>query len=188
MKATNLTAEKLSIVLLVLIASISPGSFAAGPVADAQRIETLPIQGISLAMSPQQAFEHLKAAGYQAGSIDSFLSWDSDGIEFVRGTYGSRDGFWSVSFSRRGDRIVSINESFNAPGKQLDAEAEIGAVRRHLGLAEDTPQCQAPRPNSGSCSVQDAEDNIDAETSYFLQIMPGMRMAGAARVKEQSAN
>lgn len=177
-----------SVVSFVASMLIAVPGFAAEPVTDTQLIETIPIQGVTLSMSPRQAFDHLKSADFQAGNINSFAEWEGDGIELVRGTYGSPDGFWSVTVSRSGEQIIRISETFNAPGMQLDAEAEIGAVKRHFGFTDETRQCAAPRPNSGTCSARDAENGTDAKTTYFIQVLPGMRSSSAGRVNRQETH
>ena len=40
-------------------------------------IQTIPVQGVMLSMTPRQAFETLKARGYSAGNIESFDDWRS---------------------------------------------------------------------------------------------------------------
>lgn len=168
-------------ILLTAAASAAPH------LSSSRQIEPIPIQGITLAMTPNEAFDQLSAAGFRAGSIQSYADWDSDGVAFVRGTYGSRSGYWSVVFTRLGVRVTRISETFNAPGKQLDAEGEIGSAKRHLGITQDTQKCKAASATTGVCGVQDAEANVDAETTYTLQILPGMRMSTASRTKELSA-
>lgn len=178
----------LSVSMLVANLLLAVPSAASEPVAGTRLLETIAIQGVTLSMSPRQAFDHLKSAGFQAGNINSFAEWEDDGIEFVRGTYGSPDGFWSVTVSRSGEQIIRISETFNAPGMQLDAEAEIGAVKRHFGFTDETRQCAAPRPNSGTCSARDAENGTDAKTTYFIQVLPGMRSSSAGRVNRQETH
>ena len=153
-------------------------------VRDAAALEQIEIQGVSLSMSPDQAFDELRAAGFQAGRINTYAAWDTDGIEFVRGTYGSPEGHSSVSMTRRGDRLVNISETYNAPGAPLDANAEINAVKNQLALPAETNRCRTNSANSGTCQVQDADTQEDVNIRYTLQILSTMRMVTITRTKE----
>jgi len=156
-------------------------------VRDGGLIETVPIQGVTLAMTPEEAFEHLYSQGFRAGDIQEFSDWQQNGIEFVRGTYGSPDGHTSLVLSRNGERIIQISETYSQPGRPLDAESEIGNARRHFGVASDAPSCEAANPHNGICSVQDAEEAEDVDLVYGLQVMSIMRLHHAMRNKELGA-
>lgn len=153
-------------------------------VRDAAALEQVEIQGVSLSMTAEQAFDELRAAGFQAGTLNAYADWDTDGIEFVRGTYGSPDGHSSVSMTRRGNRLVNVTETYNAPGAPLDANAEITAVKNPLVLPEETNRCRTNSTNSGTCQVQDADTSEDVNIRYTLQILTTMRMVSITRTKE----
>ena len=153
-------------------------------VRDTEALERLEIQGVSLSMTAEQAFDALKRAGFKAGDIDTYADWTTDGIEFVRGTYGSPEGHSSLTLSRRGERIVQISETYNAPGSPLDADAEIGAVKAQLGLPGDSTRCQTNSANAGTCQVQDAEASESVTITYTLQVLSTMRLVGITRSKE----
>ena len=155
-------------------------------VGDRSLIETIPIQGVTLAMTPKEAFEHLFAEGFRAGNIQDFDDWQESGIEFVRGTYGSPDGHTSLVLSRNGERIIQISETYSQPGRPLDAEQEIGDAIRHFGIESDAPRCRAANPHNGVCSVQDAAEQEDVDLVYSLQVMSIMRMHQVIRNKELS--
>ena len=153
-------------------------------VRDASALEQIKIQGVSLSMTAEQAFDELRAAGFRAGNINAYGDWNTDGIEFVRGTYGSPDGHSSVSMTRRGDRLVNVSESYNAPGAPLDANAEINSVKNQLALPAETNRCGTNSANGGTCQVQDAEAAEDVNIHYTLQILSTMRLVTITRTKE----
>lgn len=147
-------------------------------------IALVPIQGVSLNMTPEAAFEHLFANGFRAGTIKRFEDWESDGIEFVRGVYGSSEGYSSLTIQRAGERIVHIAETFNAPGSPIDAEGAIGDLQKHFGITADEPKCKTTSPHAGLCQVQDAMDNPEVNLVYTMQILTTMRMVHATRTRE----
>ena len=57
-------------------------------VRDSAALEQIEIQGVSLSMTAEQAFDALRSAGFQAGNLDTYADWDSDGIEFVSLNWG----------------------------------------------------------------------------------------------------
>lgn len=147
---------------------------AAELVRDRQLIETVPFQGVALEMAPKQAFEHLRSLGYQAGNIDTFEDWDTDGIEFVRGTYGGDDGESRITLSRKNGRLTHMTEMWNRPRNKFRAPLLISDARGHFGIAADDPKCVANGEFAGNCRVQDAENPNDVDLVYGLQILPGM--------------
>jgi len=153
-------------------------------VRDAGLIETMPIQGITLAMTPEEAFDYLFAQGFRAGDFEKFEDWQENGIEFVRGVYGSPDGHTSLALSRNGERIIQISETYSQPGRALDAQSEIGKARRHFGITDDTSNCKAANAYNGNCRVQDVTDAQDVDLVYGLQVMSIMRTSYATRKKE----
>jgi hypothetical protein len=170
--------------LLTLLAVLAMPVAADPIVRSAAELEQLPIQGITLAMTPREAFETLLAAGFRAGDLDGYDDWESDGVEFVRGEYGSPGGHSSVQFSRQGDRIVSISETFNAPGSPIDAVAAIGAVRSQLNIPSDNPMCRTAGDHAGVCEVRDAELGSEASVIFTLQIGAVMRLVSVSRSRE----
>jgi hypothetical protein len=170
----------LQALLILFIGSIAS---AENLVSDPAALEQVEIQGISLSMTAEEAFETLREAGYQAGDLDTYADWTTDGVQFVRGIYGSPEGYSDMTMTRRGDRIVQITETFNSPGSPLDANAEIGAVKRQLGLPADSNRCRTNGAN-GSCQVQDADAPEDVNIAYTLQVLSTMRMVGITRTKE----
>ncbi|MGD2015477.1 MAG: hypothetical protein PVI94_17510 [Desulfobacterales bacterium] len=150
------------------------------------QLEQLPVQGITLSMVPKEAFETLLSAGFKAGDLRTYEDWKSDGVEFVRGRYGSPNGHSSVSFSRRGERIITISETFHSPGNPIDAQAAIKSVREQLSIQEDSNKCRATATHSGLCEVQDSDDPGQATILYKLQILSVMRLMTISRPKELS--
>lgn len=147
-------------------------------------LEQVQIQGVSLAMSPEQAFNVLRAAGFGAGDLTDFEDWDTDSIEFVRGEYGSPSGHSNVVFSRRGDRITMISETYNAPGNPIDAAAAIDAVRAQLNIPASDPLCRTAGQHMGVCEVRDAALGSEANILFTLQISTITRLVSISRHKE----
>ncbi len=160
---------------------------AADVVRDGRLIASVKIQGVSLDMTPKDAFEYLFAKGFKAGNIERFSDWDTAGIEFVRGEYGSPSGHSSVVMQRAGDRIVHLAETYNAPGNPIDAEGAIGELRRHFGIDADERKCTTTRPHVGLCEVQDAAEDPDVNQVYAIQILTTMRLVHATRTRELGA-
>jgi len=166
------------------LAFAASGVSAGELVRDAGLIASVQIQGVSLDMTPKATFDHLFANGFRAGEMKSFADWQSDGIEFVRGVYGSPEGFSSLTVQRAGERIVNISETFNAPGSPIDAESAIRDLQKHFGFKADEPKCKTVRPHTGVCQVQDAADTPDVNLAFTIQILTTMRMVHATRTRE----
>lgn len=150
---------------------------------DAATFETVTIEGVSLATLPEDAFEALKAAGYQAGSIDRFEDWQHGSIEFVRGSYGGPDGLSSISLGRADGKLVFLSQSLNKPG--IDVVAEIGAMQTHFGIASDEVDCRVNRSGTGgSCSVRDAEIPDDVTMKFTMTAQSMMILRSVSRPKE----
>lgn len=169
---------------VLLLATLAAPLAAEMLVRSTTQLEQLPVQGITLEMTPKKAFETLLSAGFKAGDLGTYEDWDSDGVEFVRGQYGSPNGHSSVFFSRRGERIVGISETFNSPGKPIDAQAAIEAVRRQLNIPADSKNCKTTATHSGLCEVQDSDDPGQATILFKLQILSIMRLITIHRPKE----
>jgi len=153
-------------------------------VRSSQLLEQVAVQNVTLGMTAAAAFAQLQAAGFKAGSLNSYADWHTNGIEFVRGTYGSPEGFSSVAMSRRGERLISLTETFNSPGNPIDADAAINGVRQQLGIPADAPRCKTHNAHNGSCQVVDAEQNTEVTIRFTLQIMTTMRMVAVSRPRE----
>lgn len=169
-------------VLLTLLTTASVR--AALIVRDAALIETMEIQGVSLAMTPQDAFNHLWAEGYRASGIASFDDWQSGGVNLVRGDFSAPEGRSEITLQRlqTGARLVHISETFNRPREKFDTAAEIGAAQDHFGIADDDKECRVADSGSGSCRVADnAEDD---HLVYGITALPTMIMRYASRSKE----
>lgn len=161
---------------------IATASTAAPLVRDSQAIATLPIQGITLAMTAEEAFSKLRSMGFAAGNIEAFDDWTGEGLELVRGSQNSADGVSWINLARSGDVLISIGETWNRPqGERFDAKAEVGRVQSHLNIGADEVQCRAPGGNSGSCQVQDAEDGNDVDLRFTMTALPTMIMRSVSR-------
>ena len=153
---------------------VASGANAADVVRATEVIASCPIQGATLDMTPRQAFEHLRSLGYRAGDVGSFEEWDTDGIEFVRGSYAGPDGESRITFARKDGRITKIAETWNRPRDRFSAPTMIGQVKRHFGIADEEPTCRASAEYSGNCRVVDAGDPHDVVLAFGVQVLPGM--------------
>jgi len=153
-------------------------------VRDPGLIESMPIQGVTLAMTPKEAFDQLTAMGYRAGDIATYDDWDTGGLNLVLGDFGAPDGRSEISLSRAksGERLVNISETLNRPQAKLDPRAEIQAIQNHFGIAPDVPNCQVNEHNTGTCRVADAAE--DANHAYGINAFPTMILRYATRNKE----
>ena len=176
---------KKSITILTLAGFALMASLAmAGPgiVSDTKLIETMPIQGIHLAMKPENAVDHLLSQGYQAGNIKSSAGWDSDGIEMVRGDPQSPMGISRITISRKDSVLTYITETYNRPrGERFSADEEIGRAQKHLGVPPDSDKCKIQNANAGSCRARDADDAADASMQFEISVVPTMIMRTAVR-------
>jgi len=143
-------------------------------VREVQLVATMPIQGITFETSPRDAFERLRSLGFKAGNIETFDDWDTDGIEFVRGTYADPKGESRIIMSRKDGRITTISETWNRPRDHFNAFELVDEARRHFGIPEDEKECRAVSTTAGRCRVQDRDDPQDVDYVYGLQILPGM--------------
>lgn len=160
--------------VVALICLLFASTASATVVRPAAEIASFPIQGIRFDMSPREAFDQLYAAGYRAGSINSFEEWETDGIEFVRGTYAGPDGESRVTFSRKDGRISGIRETWSRPRDHFNAQTMIGEMKQRFGIGEEEPTCRAAAQTSGNCRVVDAEEPNDVDLALGVQVLPGM--------------
>lgn len=169
---------------LTALAAASPAAAQSVSVRDAALIETIEIEGVSLAMTPREALEHLLANGYSAGEITSFDDWDGYNVSLVRGAWDTPEGESWVSLDRRGDLLVNISETFNRTrGDRFDPHAEFDALHNHFGIAADAPSCRVNDFNTGSCEVIDNAERADTDLSFVMTAQVTMLQRAATRNK-----
>jgi hypothetical protein len=144
---------------------------AAELVRSAAQIETIPIQGVTLATPPKEAVEHLLAAGYRAGPVRRYEDWTEREIQFARGVPGAPEGESWITLARFKGRLTNITEMTNKPKQRFDAAAEIGAVQDHFGIGRDNPKCRANAHGAGNCRVQDAAKSEEVDLVFGVQIL-----------------
>ena len=145
-------------------------AWAAEIVRDAALIESMPVQGGTLSMTDEEAFNHFTSLGYTAHGVATYADWTTGGLNMVLGDHTTPEGRSEISMSRtRAGRLVNLSDTFNRPRQKFDAGAEIAAMRSHFGIAADDPKCKANAHGSGNCRVADAEEN--ANTVYGLSVM-----------------
>jgi len=144
---------------------------AAEIVRNASQIETIAIQGVTLATPPKDAVEGLLAAGYSAGPIRRYEDWTEREVQFVRGGPGAPEGESWVTLARYKGKLTNITEMTNKPKQRFDAAAEIGAVQNHFGIGREDPKCRANAHGSGTCRVQDAVKAEDVDLVFGVQVL-----------------
>lgn len=172
------------ILMTVMFVVAATSARAAEIVRDPGLIETMPVQGVTLAMTPREAFDHLLAKGYNAGPITTFEEWNTGGLNLVFGDFSAPEGRSEITLARAraGDRLVNISETFNRPQQKFDTHAEIQAVQNHFGIPADNPKCFVNDADTGTCRVADAEEN--ANHAYGLSAFPTMILRYATRNSE----
>lgn len=169
----------------ILAAAATAPAAAERIIRDAAQIASMPIQGVTLSMTPKEAFEELAARGYTSQGVPTYEAWTTGGISMVWGTYGGPEGFSEIVISRTRDnsRIISLSETFNRTGRQFDTAAEISAMQSHFGIGADEPDCRmGPSGRGGTCRVAEAEENTNHV--YGLTAMPTMIQRYATRQHE----
>jgi hypothetical protein len=157
---------------------------AAELVRDASLIETIAIQGVTLATPPKEAVERLLAAGYKAGPSKRYEDWKDPGIQFARGAPGAPEGESWVTLTRFKGRLIEITEMTNKPKQRFDATAEIGAVQSHFGIGADDRKCRANGKGAGHCRVQDATKPEDVNLVFGVQVLSITMNRYATRKKD----
>ena len=136
---------------------------------DRERLEQIPLGGLSLDLGAKAAFDKLIAAGYNT-DVETYEQWTEPARSFVKGDpsspRSSPDGWSEFILERNGHRLRAIRLSRINPNNFFDAEEEIRKVRGRLGIAADSPRCKASGPN-GFCEATDADGNA----GYLLQLL-----------------
>lgn len=117
----------------------------------------MPIAGITLSMTPRQAFTRLQQAGYRASKADSFDAWRTGSIELVRAANVSGGGESYVFLSRQyPDRLINISETAKPATGEFDLHAEINRMRQYFGISEDERDCEVnDKSRVGVCGIID---------------------------------
>lgn len=171
--------------ILTALAAISLGlpAAAAPIIRDAAVFETFTVEGVSLDMAPEDAFNLLVANGYAAGPITTYADWGAGSLNFERGSYGGPQGISSVTLGRAHGRLALISQSLNQPG--VDVSGEMGHAQTHFSVTGDEPDCRMNRVGtSGSCAVRDALEPANATMRYTMTAMPTMIMRSISRPQD----
>jgi len=150
------------------------------------QIRTLPVQGVTLSMTPRQAFETLVERGYSAANIKSFEDWRSGAIQMVRGSPEDPLGESFVGLGRIPGQLINISEETNKRhGERLDYEAEIAELKLHFGVTKEEPECSVNTDRgAGICSVSDG--NKEKLFAFVCQVRPILRSVQLGYVFEQT--
>lgn len=163
--------------------SITLAAEAAPIIRDAATFETFPIEGVSLDMAPEDAFNHLIASGYAAGPVATYADWGAGSLNFERGSYGGPDGISSVTLGRAHGRLAMITQSLNKPG--IDVGREMNTAQSHFSITGDEPDCRINSVGtSGSCATRDAIEPVDVTMRYTMTVMPTMIMRSISRPRD----
>ncbi len=156
------------------------GNSSADLVRSASLIESIPAQGVTLAMTPEQAFEALILRGYNAGEIVSFDQWRSGSIEFVKGGPQDASGESWISLGRQRGRLINISEMSNRPpGGRFDYESEIARVKEHFAVSDEEQGCGVnTRRGAGACSVNDGDQQKPLIFNIQVNIVTRMIQLG----------
>lgn len=171
------------ILTAVAAASIGVSASAAPIIRDASTFEDFQIEGVSLNMSPEDAFNLLKTNGYATGNVAVYTDWGAGALNFERGSYGGADGLSSVTLGRAHGRLALISQSLNKPG--IDVTGEMGNAQSHFSVTGDEPDCRINRAGtSGSCATRDAMSPDDVTMKYTMTAMSTMIMRSISRPKD----
>ena len=170
--------------LAMLAAGASHLSANAAPlIRDAATFENFAIQGVSLDMAPEDAFDLLMAAGYAAGPITEYEDWGAGSLNFVRGSYSAPTGVSSLTIGRAHGRLAFISETLNKPG--IDVGGEMNNAQSHFGIGADEPDCRLNRSaTGGSCAVRDAEEPNDATMKLTMSVQSTMILRSISRPQD----
>jgi len=164
----------------IVAGSIGLSANAAPLIRDAALFETFAIEGVSLDMAPDEAFNLLIANGYAAGPVLTYADWGAGSLNFERGSYSGPGGISSVTLGRAHGRLAMITQSLNQPG--IDVAGEMGHAQSHFSIADTETDCRINQVGtSGSCSVRDADAPVDVTMRYTMTAMPTMIMRSISR-------
>lgn len=170
-------------VAVIAAASVQLSAHAAPLIRDSATFETFDIQGVSLDMAPEDAFDLLVANGYAAGPIADYADWGAGALNFERGSYSGPNGISSVTLGRAHGRLALISESVNKPG--IDVGGEISNAQTHFGIASDETDCRLNRSGiGGSCAVRDADVPDDVTMKYTMSVQSTMILRSISRPKD----
>ena len=166
--------------LITLLAALCAGvpSQATEIIREHGLIMSMPIEGVTLKMTPKHAFEHLTSNGFTAGKIVRFEDWTTPGILFRKQGAMKPSGFpeWliEIALDREEGRLIHVSETSQKLDRtNYDLAAEIEQVRRHFGIAEDERKCSSSE-RGGFCSVVDA---TKSHVVFAIQVRPTTKSA-----------
>ncbi|MCU7812528.1 MAG: hypothetical protein KZQ77_15070 [Candidatus Thiodiazotropha sp. (ex Notomyrtea botanica)] len=136
--------------------------YAAEIIRDRGLIMATSVEGVSLNMTPKQAFDHLASNGFKAGNIVRFDDWTTPGIVFRKEGALKPSGYpkWyiEINLGRTEGRLTSITEySQKLDRTNYNIGAEIDQLRSYFSISEDEPNCKYSE-HGGACSVIDSEN------------------------------
>ncbi|NNC68184.1 MAG: hypothetical protein HKN83_09145 [Gammaproteobacteria bacterium] len=161
------------VTVLTVLCTALP-SYAEEIIRDRSLIMTMPIEGVTLSMTPKQAFEHLVASGFSAENIDRFEDWTTPGISFRKEGAMKPSGYpkWyiEIALGQEDGRLIHVSETSQKLDRtNYDLATEINHVRSHFGIAEDEPECSYSE-RGGICSVIDTKNANNVV--YAFQVKP----------------
>jgi hypothetical protein len=130
----------------------------------------VPVAGVTLSMTPRQAFQVLQKAGYQAQDIRTFDQWRTGSIDLLRSSDKLNGVESIVGLSRQyPDKLINISETATPVDGQFDLHAEINRARQHFGISDDARGCTVnDKRKTGVCVVDDG--NKQKPFAYLIQV------------------
>ena len=147
---------RIAIVLLALVATVPLRAVA--DVADRHLFDRIEVAGITLKTSAREAFEVLKARGFDTGNLETYDDWQQSGLLAVKGDRNAPEGHSEIVLTRNGEQLIEIREHLIRLRNPFDVVAETDAKRSHFGLPADAKDCKtSPNGKAGNCGVEDAD-------------------------------
>lgn len=144
---------------------------AVADIAERHLFDQVQVAGMTLGTHAKDAFNRLKAEGFDTGDLDTYEDWWQSGLIAVKGDYKGPDGQFEIVLTRNGDRLTEIREQRIRLAAPFDVLTEIDAKRSHFGLGPDSQDCMtSPNGKNGSCGVEDAD-----RTAVYLLTFIGDR-------------
>ena len=165
-------------VTLLAVLCVGLPSQAEEIIRDRSMIMSMPIEGVTLNMTPKQAFEHLTSSGFTAVNLAGFKDWTRTGITLRKEGKMKPDGFpkWfiEISLGREGRRLINVTESSQRLDRtNFDVVTVIEQVRRHFDIAKDEGECRSST-QEGVCRVVDV---TTGKIAYGIQVRPTTKSA-----------
>lgn len=148
--------QSIQIVFLIFVALVPVR--VVGDTAARELFDGVEVAGFTLTTSARDAFETLKARGFDTGNLNTYDDWQQSGLIAVKGDRNAPEGHAEIMLTRNGDQLIEIREHLIRLRNPFPVVAEIDAKRSHFGLPADARDCKtSPNGKAGACGVEDAD-------------------------------